>query len=44
MWIEGKAALHVIDKDTCLGGAAFLDEGQTTDAVWETFLCIWVTP
>jgi len=44
MWIEGKAALHVVDKDTCLGAAAFLDEGQTTDAVWETFLRIWVTP
>jgi len=44
IWIEGKAALHVVDKDTFLGAAAFLDEGQTTDAVWETFLRIWVTP
>jgi len=44
MWIEGKAALHVVDKDTCLGAAAFLNEGQTTDAVWEAFQRIWVTP
>lgn len=40
MWLEGKAALHVVDTQTNFGSAAFL-RGQTVEHVWESFIECW---
>lgn len=43
MFLEGKAVLHVVDTDTLLSGAVFMSEGQSSDAVWDLWLDIWVS-
>jgi hypothetical protein len=41
VWLEGKAALHVIDLHTHFSAAGFLQR-QSVDDVWTTLLAIWV--
>jgi hypothetical protein len=41
LWLDGKAALHVVDLHTHFSAAGFLQR-QTVDDVWTTLLTIWV--
>ena len=43
MFIEGKAILHIVNKDTRFSAAAFLDSegekiGQSVDCIWTAFV------
>ena len=40
LWLDGKAALHVVDLHTHFSAAGFLQR-QTVDDVWTTLLTIW---
>lgn len=40
MWLDKKAALHVVDIDTHLNSAVFL-KGRTVEQVWEAFNSFW---
>ena len=43
MFLSGKPVLHAVDSDTCFSAACFL-HGESTDAVWNAFMKIWVSP
>ena len=43
MWLDGKAVLHMVDKDTKFSAAAFLPS-ETADATWNTYIRNWVAP
>ncbi|CDF36780.1 unnamed protein product [Chondrus crispus] len=43
MFLEGKAVLHMVDKDTKFSAAAFLPK-QTVDELWSTYLSHWILP
>ena len=43
MFLEGKAVLHMVDKDTKFSAAAFLPK-QTVDELWSTYLSHCVLP
>jgi hypothetical protein len=40
VWLEGKAALHIVDLHTHFSAAGFL-QCQSVDEVWTTLLTIW---
>jgi len=42
--LEGKNALHIIDRDTLLSAAVMLSHGETSDQIWKAYLPIWVLP
>lgn len=42
MSLDSKPVLHVVDRDTKLGAACFLD-GESAAHVWRAFLNIWVS-
>lgn len=43
MKINKKTVLHVVDKDTKFSAATFT-KGESSENIWEAFLCSWVAP
>jgi len=43
MFYKGRAVLHVFEKDTLFSAATFLRDGQSTAAVWDAYMSVWVT-
>ena len=43
MFLNGRAVLHIVDKDTLFSEATFLRDGQSTAAVWDAYMSVWVT-
>lgn len=42
MYLDGSPVLHVIDKNTRFGAAAFMSAGESVDATWALYVRIWV--
>jgi len=43
MFLNGRAVLHIVDKDTLFSAATFLRDVQSTAAVWDAYISFWVT-
>jgi len=42
MWIDKKAALHIVDIETHFSAASFLKQ-QTVESVWDAFITCWAS-
>jgi len=43
VFLEGRAVLHIVDKDTLFSAATFLRDGKLTAAVWDAYMSVLVT-
>jgi len=42
MFLNGRAVLHIVNKDTLFSAATYLRDGQSTAAVWDAYMSVWV--
>jgi len=43
MFLNGRAVLRIVYKDTLLRATTFLRDGKSTAAFWDAYMSLWVT-